>query len=454
MFKTRLKHQFSQRLNTLNALNASQWLSHLALGLTTGAIGVIFALSYAVLIFSGNLSAQLSTGVGLVLFSIATTRAAIALTSSYPGMVADLGTVPTAILAWSVGMIAKSLPVGTSSNESMITVIVAIALTSVLTGAAFLLLGYLQLGKVVRWMPQPVLGGFIASTGWLLLKGAFKVMTDKPLELAQLPLLTQPKVLIYWLPGVLLGTYLLIVSKRCKHPVLLSISLLASVALFYLSLPMLGSSVAQASANGWTLSIPVNQSSRSIWQLANGFILTSIHWDAIAAQWMCIATVVVTATISLLMNVSGLALVTQKDINANRELKVAGVSNLLLGLLGGVLSFQSLSKSVLSYKMGNPHRLTTLIDAGVIMAVPLMGTSLLAYFPKPVLGGLLVFLGLSLLLEWVLTAWFKLSKIDYFIVQLIWIVSVAVGFLQGLTLGWLLAALLVPLSAKRAATIQ
>lgn len=449
MFNTKLKRRFSNRLNSINI---SQLLSSLTLGLTTGAIGVVFALSYAALIFSGNLTAQLSMGVGLVFFSIATTRMAIALTSSYPGMVADLSTVPTAILAWSVGMIAKSLPVGTSTNEIMITVIAAIALTSVLTGAAFLLLGYFQLGKVVRWMPQPVLGGFIASTGWLLFKGAIKVMTDKPLELSQLPTLIKPEVFMYWGPGALLAIYLLIVSKRCKNSMIVSISLLSSVVLFYMLLPMFGSSAVQASANGWTLPIPAGRASQSIWQLASGSVLASIHWDAIAAQWMCIATVAATAIVSLLMNVGGLALVTQQNINANRELKVAGIANLLLGLSGGVLSFQSLSKSVLSYRIGNPRRLTTLIDASVILIVPLMGTSLLGFFPKPVLGGLLMFLGLSLLLEWVYTAWFNLSKIDYFIVQLIWIVSATVGFLQGLTLGWLFAAVLFPLWVKRAET--
>ena len=197
----------------LERINAKQWLISLGLGFTTGSIGVIFSLSYAVLIFSGNLAAQLSIGIGLVLFSIATTRIAIALTSSYPGMVADLSTVPTAILAWSVGMIAKSLPAGTPEAEVLLTALVVIALTSILTGIVFLLLGILQVGKVVQSLPSAVLGGFIASTGWLLVKGAIKVMTGKPLELPQLPMLIQPVMMLHWLPGLLLSLYLLFVPK-------------------------------------------------------------------------------------------------------------------------------------------------------------------------------------------------------------------------------------------------
>lgn len=149
------------------------------------------------------------------------------------------------------------------------------------------------------------------------------------------------------------------------------------------------------------------------------------------------------------MNVSGLELVAQHKIDTNRELKIAGAINLILGLSGGILSFQSLSKSVLSHKIGKPGRLTTLIDAGVFMIVPLFGISHLAYFPKAILGGLLLFLGLSLLIKWVYVAWSKLSKFDYSVVQLIWIVSSTIGFLQGVTLGWLLVVLCVMFRSKR-----
>ena len=47
------------------------------------------------------------------------------------------------------------------------------------------------------------------------------------------------------------------------------------------------------------------------------------------------------------------------------------------------------------------------------------GTSLLAYFPKPLLGGLLFFLGLDFLYDWVVAGWKKLSRIDYAVVLLI-----------------------------------
>lgn len=423
-------------------LHPTRLLPNLTVGLTTGAIGVLFDLSYAVLIFSGRLSSHLSPGIGLVLFSAASTRILVALTSSLPGMVADLSTVPTAILAWSVGAIVKSLPPTTSAVELWMTALATIALTSLLTGAFLLLLGWLRLGKLVRSMPDAVIGGFIASTGWLLVKGAFKLMTDHPLELAQLPVLLQAHVLMQWLPGLLLALYLLLISHRHSHPLILSASLFGSITLFYILLSLSGTSAAQASNQGWTLNVaatPMAHSSHS-----HFLNLSQVHWNAIAAQWMCLATVGVTAAISLLMNVSSLKLVTQQKIDINRELTIAGMGNLAISLFGGILSFHSLSKSMLAHKMGS-NRLATLIDAGVFLVVSTLGVSLLSYCPKPVLGGLLLFLGLSLLIEWVVIAGFKLSLRDYLVVQVVLVVSATVGFVQGLTVGWIAAIGLVAL---------
>jgi SulP family sulfate permease len=92
--------------------------------------------------------------------------------------------------------------------------------------------------------------------------------------------------------------------------------------------------------------------------------------------------------------------------------------------------------------MGGRSRLSTLIGAAMFVLLPILGTPLLNYFPKPILGGLLLYLGLSLMVEWVYKAWNKLPKLHYSMVQVIWIVSGIFGFLQGLALGWGLAVVL------------
>lgn len=446
-YDPRLRWRFqSHRFHSFELLAA------LLVGLTTGAVGVLFDLSFAALIFSGSLSDHLSVGIGLVLFSAAITRAMTALMSSYSGVVADLGTVPTAMLAWSAASIVKQLPADATSIEILITILVTIALTTLFTGAFLLLLGILRVGEMVRSVPHAVVGGFVASTGWFLVKGGFKVMTDAPLSIAQIPLLIQPDKLIHWIPGLILGVYLLALSQRRSHPFIMSASLFAAVGLFYTLLSLSGASIAQASTQGWTLGGSLT--GQQLWQPFSLAALAQIHWDVIADQLTCMVTVAVVTAISLLLNISGLELVADREIDVNRELKVAGIANLAIGLGGGIVSYHSLSKSVLARQMGSTRRLTTLITAIVFIGFPLLGASLLSYFPKSILAGLLIFLGLSLLMEWVYEAWFKLSKPDYFIVQLILVVSGTVGFFQGLILGWALAIVLFVITYSRIHTTQ
>jgi SulP family sulfate permease len=210
-------------------------------------------------------------------------------------------------------------------------------------------------------------------------------------------------------------------------------SLFAGIVLFYLLLSFTGISIAEASAQGWILEVTKTQ---GFWQPFSWSDLPQVHWSAIARQYICIATVVLLTSISLPLQMSGLALAVKQDINSNRELKAAGIANLVVDCVGGSLSYHALSDTVLMHKLGDTNRLASWMGIGVFIAVPVLGSSLLSYFPKPILGGLLLFLGLLILLEWLYDNWFTLPKADYWIVQLILVVSLAVGFLQGLAVGW------------------
>jgi len=93
-----------------------------------------------------------------------------------------------------------------------------IALTSMLTGLVLLILGWFRVGDLVRRLPHPVIGGFMASSGWLLTTGAFEVMLDQPLKIAQVPVLLQPDVMIRWILGLLFALYLLFcLAKELIH---------------------------------------------------------------------------------------------------------------------------------------------------------------------------------------------------------------------------------------------
>jgi SulP family sulfate permease len=137
----------------------------------------------------------------------------------------------------------------------------------------------------------------------------------------------------------------------------------------------------------------------------------------------------------LLLNASAVELATENDIDLNHELRAAGVTNLVSGLGGGMVGYQSVMLSVLTHRFGGRGRIIGLV-AGVVCGVMLfVGTGLLAYFPRPILGGLLLYFGLDFLNEWVLKSRATLSRVEYAIVILILVVIAATDFLTGVGVG-------------------
>lgn len=71
--------------------------------------------------------------------------------------------------------------------------VAAIALGSVASGTVYWLLGRLRLGSVVRFIPYPVIGGFLAATGWIFVAGGIAVCASQRTPMASR--LGSPRVL-------------------------------------------------------------------------------------------------------------------------------------------------------------------------------------------------------------------------------------------------------------------
>ncbi len=191
-------------------------LPSITAGLIASIITISLEISLAALIFSGDLGQFLAGGIGLMLFGAFVMGIAISLTTSLPGIVGLPQDTPAVIM----GLVAASISVSMRGEEPAAvysTIVAAISLTSVLTAVFFLLLGWFKASGFVRYIPYPVVGGFLAGTGYLLCVGAFGVMVDVPLTPANLPEFFIPDQLINWVPGVLFAVVLLLLLRRWTH---------------------------------------------------------------------------------------------------------------------------------------------------------------------------------------------------------------------------------------------
>lgn len=420
-------------------------------GLVVGLIEVILAISFAALIFAGELSGYVSIGIGIALIGAIITGVAVALITSLPGTVAGNQDAPSAILAVMAAGIVVSMPDGVIGIETFATVVVAIALTTFLCGIFFLSLGYFNLGNLVRFLPYPVVGGFLAGTGWLLVSGSISMMTDLSINLSGLAALFQIENLLLWIPGLVFAITLLVILKRYDHSFLLPGLVFGAIILFYLVTYMAGFSIGELSDQGMLLGPFPEVNLLRTFPLS---ALAQVNWNSILAQTVNIAIVLAISSISLLLNASGLELEAEGDMDLNRELRAAGTGNLFAGLFAGLPGFQQLSLSAMNQRLGAGTRLTGLFAAGVCLAALAAGTAFISLIPKFVIGGLLLYFGLTFLYEWVYETWFKLPKADYFVILLILVVIASVGFLEGIAIGILVAIIFFAVNYSRVDVIK
>src|SRR2546423_5911354 len=148
-------------------------VASLTAGVVIGAVEVVLAISFAALVFGGYLVQYLADGIGLYLVAGGLTLAIMAWRAGARGVVGsvqDAAAAVLAVVATNTVLAAKGSP-----DRIFLTVVAATLVVTLLAGITFFLLGTFRLGNLVRFVPYPVVGGFLAGTGWLLAKGGIGV---------------------------------------------------------------------------------------------------------------------------------------------------------------------------------------------------------------------------------------------------------------------------------------
>ena len=429
----------------------SNILPSLIAGLVNGIIFVVSAMALGALIFTGELSSYLPQGIGILLFGSLIFALFSAVTASYPIIISAPQDIPIAILALMATTIVATSGSSWSAQEQYEFIFVTIGLTSVLVGLFFYILGKFKLGKLVRFIPFPVVGGFLAGTGWLIVQFSFSMMTDVDPTINNLSAFFTSDMLIRWVPGAVFAIVLLILHRYISHYLLMPTVLTIGIGLFYIVSFFNGVSVSELESGGYLLG-PFPEEG-----LFTGLplkYLSGFDWNLFWVTLPAIGTMMVLSTISVLFNYSGLELIIKQDVDLDRELKMTGFSNILAGLGGAPPGYLTLSVTSMAYDIGARSRLSSIVVVLLCGFTLFFGADVLSIFPKVILGGLLLNLGLSFLEEWLYDTWEKLSRNDYFVIVLILIVIAAVGFLEGIVIGLLMSIVLFVLSYSKVKVVK
>lgn len=430
-------------------LDIRQLVTSITAGLVAGLIVIVFCISLAALIFSGEMSDYVSRGIGLFLFGGFVMSVLLSIFGTFPGTAIGPQDGPAALVAAAASGIVASIA-GTPDSVFS-TVVATIMLCSFATGILFFLIGTFKLGNLVRYIPYPVVGGFLAGTGWLLTRGAIEVMIGQTLSINTLGSLLNPEMLIRWLPGTIFALIVLIILRKVNHFLVWPGIVFSAIILFYTALFATNTSIEQARSLGLLLQ---EFPSGALWRPFLTTEFNQVQWNVLANNVDKLIPVPLVSLIAFLLNATGLELVAKRDINLNHELRITGIANIASGLGGGPAGYHLLGATALGQRMGAKTRIVTITTAIVCGVILLVGGAVISYLPVALLSSLLLVLGLSFLVDWVYDARFKLPRSEYAIVLLSLFVIGIVGFLEGVGVGIIAATILFVFKYSKVNTVR
>ena len=443
----------SSATNLLSELRAdmrsAKALPALSIGVVLGVIELVYVIVFGSLIFSGPLASHVSQGVAMVAFGSFAICLTIALTGGYRGAISNQPTVCIMVLAAIVSAVALEggAPEG---NALFLTAAAIVIVSSVATGLCFAAIGRFGMADLLRFAPYPVVCGVLAGTGGLSFLAGLSMMGITPDSLA-VPSLLETSVLWNWGPGAAFGLFLFVAAKRWDSLAVFPASFALGAVLYHVSLPLLGISGEEARAAGLLFASVMEGTS---WPPFEPDDLTRVDWVEVASHVPGMLALVAVTLLCGVIYLGSFELATNRELDWNREFKAAGWANVIAGLGGGPAGSINSPMSIFTQRGGAETRLAGMVTALVVGSVLFVGDALLTLAPVPLLAGVLLYIGVELVDDWLVKSRRRLPAIDYAIVLAIFVTVVFVGFAEGVGVGLAIATVLFAARLSRVDSVE
>lgn len=381
--------------------------------------------------------------VKLVLFSSAVHQAVLVASSTLPfaiGQVQDAGLIFLAKMADD--LVGELHERAAPPADVYATVLVTLSLSTVALGIALIVTGRMRLAGLVQFLPLPVVGGYLAFIGLYCLEAGISLMSgvsvtglfglDAPAEWAAL---LQPGPLVATLPGLAAGIGITAVVQRFDHFLVLPGLLVALPLGFFAATTAMGYSLEDLRDMGLVADDDSGGSLESPLAAWTLYDFSRVHWSLVPSVWPTWLGMYIVVAFSSSLDVAAIQMDMGKQLDFNHELATIGISNSVSGLLGGFTGSYIFSCTIFTYRTGTQSRLCGAVVSAAELLLWAAPFSVVAYVPKLFFGGVLTFIALDLLQDWLVQSRSKMHLAEYFVVlatfSAINLLGLEVGMLVG-----------------------
>ena len=339
----------------------------------------------------------------------------------------------TVITATLVGGVA-----GTATGGNFSTVLITMALAAIFCGLFQILFGLIKIGKYVRYIPYPVLSGFMSGIGVIIiLQQLYPLvggsgsgsMVD---QLAGLPAAfgaTNVTALLLGLGTVAIIYLFPLITK--KVPSTLVALIVMTVVSLFCDLPK--EFIIGEIPSGLPMPFFASDNVPDL----------GIDWGA-----AIIAAIIPGLTLAGLGSIDTLLTsvvadnITKTKHNSNRELIGQGIGNAVAGLFCGLPGAGATMRTVVNVKSGGRTQLSGMVHALLLLALMLGLGSVVKYVPLSVLAGILLTVGWGIIDFKGFKDLPKIPRADAVVLIVVFLVTVFVDLLTAVGIGMVIACVL------------
>jgi SulP family sulfate permease len=415
-------------------------LTDVGLGIFEGVDNALWCYAFATVLFAGAFTAFLPLLVVVLLCGWALSIFFVSTTSTTTLHIMKLDEQAIVILAPLAGLLALNTGIDMMSTSGLVTMLAIMSLTSVTVAFCFFVVGHFQLTRLLELLPYPVICGFMAGIGWLLLDAGVGVAVDLPVSTELFAALQDENKAMKLLLYVAAGSALMIGVTRINKVWVLPVASVIILLGFHSVVAFLGYSRPDLVAQGWLFDIPLE--SAGALELLKGLSLRDIDTQFIVSVMPQILTIAFLALLSASMSLSALMASGYQHLNTADEMKNIAGGNALNSLVCCPPAFTDVIASSLYERFGASSRWMPLVSGAVLLGVAAIGGWLIAFMPKLLVGATVFLFAFQMLYEWLYENVRGFQPIDYTIVLIILGTVIFVGFMSGILVGILLALLL------------
>lgn len=300
-----------------------EWLSNIQKDLLSG-----FVVGLSVIPETAGFAIMVGLDVGVAFY-----------TTFYMAFVLSLFGARKAMISAAAGSVALIL-VGVVKNYGLEYAGVA----TLMAGILQVLLGYLKIGNLLRFIPQSVMYGFVNALGILLLMEQFKFLQNQ--NLGVFILLAIGILIIYLFP---------LITKKIPSNLICILAVSAIALIFDMHAPNLGS-IEQGVSGFHFIIIPKNLDFKIVIELLPYALSLAL-----------------VGTIESLLTAKTLDVILKDGVSdKNKETKAQGLGNIISGLLGGMTGCALVGQSIINAKSGAKTRLSTFFAGFSLMVLILV----------------------------------------------------------------------------------